>query len=30
MGGAICDTTTLGSPDKAAIATYTVTLGPRD
>jgi hypothetical protein len=30
MGGAICDTIATGSSDKAAIATYTVTLGPRD
>jgi DNA-binding protein H-NS len=30
IGGAICDTITTGSSDKAAIATYTVTLGPRD
>jgi hypothetical protein len=30
MGGAICDTITTGSSDKDAIATYTVTLGPRD
>ena len=29
-GGAIYDTITTGSSDKAAIATYTVTLGPRD
>jgi hypothetical protein len=29
MGGAICDTTTTAPPDKAAIATYTATLGPR-
>jgi hypothetical protein len=30
MGVAICDTTTTGSPDQAAIATYTATLGTRD
>ena len=30
MGRAICDTITTGSSDKAAIATYTRTLGPRD
>ena len=30
MGGAICDTITTGSSDKAAIATYTATLGLRD
>jgi hypothetical protein len=30
MGGAICDTITTGSSDKAAIATYIVTLGPRN
>ena len=30
MGGAICDTITTGSPDKAAIATYARMLGPRD
>jgi hypothetical protein len=30
IGGAICDTATTRPPDKAAVATYTVTLGPRD
>ena len=30
IGGAIYDTTTTTPTDKAAIATYTVTLGPRD
>jgi hypothetical protein len=30
IGGVICDTTTTEPPDNAAMATYTVTLGPRD
>jgi hypothetical protein len=30
IGGAIYNTITIGSPDKAAITTYTTTLRPRD